>query len=484
MNIIKNNFLSQEYLHRAIFIIFAFWIFITFASLDSLPFMGDYYNVWRMNQIFLLIICGLAFLIQSTSQLAQIPIKFLVIISIISTCYFISYFTGIKNTTAYLTISLNILILISLIYFANNLASDFMWHEKLLAICTFLPMPAIIYFFTGVIIQFFDPTYQDHGHNHFNNIRYFNDALLPVLILLWIRPSFLAQEKYNKLILVLSTLYLYIFLSDGARAIMLAFSLAILMILLFDRQRMRQIKIPLHSLILAVSFFYAIQYLIIWIHGEDIYNLSLVRATSSGRLDLYLYSIESFIKNPIQGFGVANFTLPLDTPKFHGQGHPHNLFLLLLSEMGILGLVISILLSLCLLFLFIIRKNLPTWGWIGVFMIAINGMLSGSLIYPFSQMLSLLLIIYLYAIYQKNNETIAQVTATAKSIIYYNKILVIISIPILVLTTYWILPYLQEMPMNAQDVILDETLIYRAKGPSTWQQNPIMNFPQQSSADQ
>ncbi len=482
MNIIKTNFLSQQYLHRATFFLFVLWIFITFASLDSLPFISDYYNVWRMNQIFLLIICSLIFLIQPISKLIQIPKAFICVISAISICYFMSYFMGVKNTTAYLTISLNLLILISLIYFANTFSSDFTWHEKILAICILLPIPAIIYFFTGVIIQLFDPTYQDHGHNHFNNIRYFNDALLPILILLWMRPGFLAQAKYNKAIIVLSTLYLYVFLSDGARAIILAFGLAILMILLFDRKRIKNIKIPLLSLILSASFFYAMQYLIIFIHGEDIYNLSLTRATSSGRLDLYLYSLESFIRNPIQGMGIANFTLPIDDPKFHGQGHPHNIFLLLLSEMGILGFIISALLTGSLIFLFCIRKRVATWGWIGIYMITINGMLSGALTYPFSQMLSLLLIIYVYAQYQQDHPAAVKPNTLSNLLIFYNKALIIIATPILILTTYWILPYLQEMPLNQQDLILDDTLIYRAKGPSTWQQNPIMNFPQKNEA--
>ena len=477
-----NKVLPAILLHRSIFIIFAFWIFITFASLDNLPIpFGGYYNVWRIGQITVLLLACFAFLILPKRSLLN-HYWLLLPTTLASLSYFLLYFLGIQNTTAFLTISLNILFITAIVYFAVIFTLDFQWYEKILAFIAFMPIPAIVYFVTGIIIQFFDPTYSDHGHNHFANIRYFNDALLPALLILWLRPSFLAQPKYNKIIAILSVLYLYIFLSDGARAIMLAFTLAFLVILLFDFKRKNAINKPLIYLIITVLCFYGLNYLTSLLNsGAELDNLELSRTTSSGRIDLYIYALKNFIQHPIFGVGIANFTLPPD-PIFHGQGHPHNLLLMWLSEMGFFGIILSILLCIASLKLFLIRKKIPTWGWVGIFMLLANGMLSGALVYPLSQMLSLLVVAYIYAKYQNEHErqpaSPTQYGWTLKATLI-SKAIVLFAIPILLVTTYWIYPYLRDTPLNTQDVILDETLIYRAQGPSTWQQNPIVNFPKE-----
>ena len=477
-----NKALPLSLLHRSIFIIFALWIFVTFASLDNIPWFGDYYNVWRAGQIGILILSSIAFLALPKRVILLYP-KIILFTTAAALCYFLAYFIGTQNATSFLTISLNILLIISIAYFAITFTLDFKWYERVLALIAFMPIPAVIYFFTGVILQFFDPTYTDHGHNHFNNIRYFNDALLPALLILWLRPSFLAQPKYNKIIMTLSILYLYIFLSDGARAIMLAFTLAFIAILVFDRSRKSAIKMPLIYLMGAVFLFYSLDFLASIINsGASLENLELSRGTSSGRVDLYIYSLQSFIQNPISGLGVANFTLPADNPAFHGSGHPHNIILMWLSEMGALGLMLSILLCLASLKLFLVRKNLPVWGWVGIFMLLANGMLSGALVYPFSQMLTLLLIAYIYAQYQQTQSNIKLSDSAYKYTfigILCSKAMLIFAIPILIITTYWIYPYIIDIPFNHKDVILDETLIYRAQGPSTWQANPIVNFPKE-----
>ncbi|GAA5099651.1 O-antigen ligase family protein [Wohlfahrtiimonas larvae] len=476
-----NRILPLLLLHRSIFIIFILWIFITFASLDNIPWFSDYYDVWRAEQISILILASTGFLLLP-KRILLLHSKIILFTTSIALCYFLAYFLGIQNTTSFLTISLNILLIISITYFAITFTLDFQWYEKTLSLVAFMPIPAVIYFFTGIIIQFFDPTYTDHGHNHFQNIRYFNDALLPALLILWLRPSFLAQPKYNKIITTLSILYLYIFLSDGARAIMLAFALAFTTILIFDYSRKSTIKIPLIYLIYAVLAFYSLDFLSSTINGgTSLDNHELVRSSSSGRLDLYMYSLQSFIDNPTSGFGVANFTLP-DNPAFYGQGHPHNIILMWLSEMGILGVILTLLLCFASLKLFLIRKHLSVWGWVGIFMLLANGMLSGALIYPFSQMLTLLLITYVYAQYQQTQSVIQLSDSTYKYTlvaILCSKAMLIFAIPILIITTYWIYPYLINTPLNYQDIILDDTLIYRARGPSTWQANPIMNFPKE-----
>ncbi len=469
------------FVHRSIFIIFVLWVFITFASLDNIPWFGDYYNVWRAGQICILILASIAFL-TIPKRLLIAHSKMILFTSSGAFCYFLAYFSSIQNTTSFLTISLNILLMISIAYFAIVFVLDFQWYEKMLALVCFTPIPAVIYFFTGVIIQFFDPTYTDHGHNHFSNIRYFNDALLPALIILWLRPSFLAQPKYNKLIAILSIAYLYIFLSDGARAIMLSFGLAFTAILLLDNSRKSAIKMPLIYLIYTVLLFYSLNYLTNLINsGTSLDNLDLSRSTSSGRIDLYLHSLQSFLQNPLSGLGVANFTVPTDNPLFHGQGHPHNLILMWISEMGIIGIMLSLLLCFVSLRILFMRNKLPVWGWIGIFMLLANGMLSGALVYPFSQMLTVLLIIYIYAQYQQPRSNTNSSDTSYKYTfigILCSKAMLVFALPILMITIYWIYPYLINMPFKHEDVILDETLIYRAQGPSTWQSNPIVNFPE------
>lgn len=69
-----------------------------------------------------------------------------------------------------------------------------------------------------------------------------------------------------------------------------------------------------------------------FISGEDI---------TSGRVDLYAYSIELFKESPILGIGWREFSefsvgmINVDT-----GSHPHNIYLQLLTELGLLGFVI------------------------------------------------------------------------------------------------------------------------------------------------
>ncbi|MBS7816144.1 O-antigen ligase family protein [Wohlfahrtiimonas chitiniclastica] len=456
-------------LHRIIIYLSLIWLFGSFAGIDLNPWIDDYYNEWRMGEIILLLFSAVGLILLPSTELRHHR-HALKIAALINGCYVLLLIFGIHNVTAYLTLSLNILLVMAFLYFAMAFKKDQVWFNHALAGISLTPIPSIVYLLTSVMIQITDPNYTSVGHNTFGNIRYFNDALLPLLMILWLRPGFLANQRFTPWIFILSTLYLFVFFYDGARAVLLSLTIGILLIMVLGQHKRAALTLPLMTVICAFTLYVVFNVLML----QDAQLYGVTRTTSSGRMDLYLFSLQTFMDNVYIGMGAGHFI----SEDGNQLAHPHNFMLYWLAEMGLMGLMLNLLCLYLLVCLLSYADQLPAWLWVSVFVLMSNGALSGSLIYPISQWLTLMLMAYAYAALPS--------TSTAQPLapviyVYGHKGLAVITSILIMLSTYYAWPYIRhEMLSRETDATDDPMLINRAFGPATWQHNPIIAWPSES----
>ena len=106
----------------------------------------------------------------------------------------------------------------------------------------------------------------------------------------------------------------------------------------------------------------------------------LVASSSLGRIDRWRLAIEVFLQNPL-GVGFGNFfpvSNSIETNDFKFNDYPHNLFLEISSELGILGVIISILII--LKFYKILKKvDYPLYQKELLLFLFLNAMVSGDI---------------------------------------------------------------------------------------------------------
>nr|WP_255437454.1 O-antigen ligase family protein [Thalassobacillus sp. CUG 92003] len=88
------------------------------------------------------------------------------------------------------------------------------------------------------------------------------------------------------------------------------------------------------------TFFTIMMIILIIIYSEDIINFFELNANNfaSGRFELYLYAWELFTQKPFLGWGINSFAELSFDNVFAGRGiDVHNVYLQLLTEMGIFG---------------------------------------------------------------------------------------------------------------------------------------------------
>ncbi len=250
-------------------------------------------------------------------------------------------------------------------------------------------------------------------HQSFSNIRMFDDALLPCLFLLWQRPAWLGHQpnksrRFNHavtaLVYAISTLYLMAFWMDGARAGLLAIVLGLGLLALIRRDQWLQLRLPICALI-GSGLLYA---LLLQMLPPEFYN-SVARTDSSLRNVLWLKAYELWQAHPLLGVGGDNFVYALPWVL---NAHPHNLPLQLISEWGLAGLLVLVLLIPLSLRIIRHRQTLPAFAIAAVAAVAVDAMLSGVLVYPLSQMLGLWSVAWLISALP--SQTLTKQSAAAK----------------------------------------------------------------------
>lgn len=237
-------------------------------------------------------------------------------------------------------------------------------------------------------------------HGAFVNIRYYDDTLLPCLFLLWTRPGFLQSRPF--VVLICSSCYLLTLWLDAARAVWLGIFIGIIFSFFYHKQpvkkKLQQILLPIVSIVFSVAM-----YLLLLSLLPKMTDYTVLRATTSGRLDMWMNSVYLWSSNWLLGIGGANFIF-YDEVNHLKLGHIHNIVLHFMLEWGLAGLILVLTIT-YLYFRYIIlsKGKIPLLLFVGVIGLSINMLLSGAHIYPQSQVAMLVYFAYVITFLQKKS---------------------------------------------------------------------------------
>jgi O-antigen ligase len=226
-------------------------------------------------------------------------------------------------------------------------------------------------------------------HSQFINIRYFDDTLLPALFMLWyiiIEGKF--SQAMKTLLSLVASLYLLALFLDGARAALLSCSVAFVIALAVNYKKLKLSYFYIVLSILLSSVFY---FLVPAGHGFARNS----GETSSGRSEMWLNALQNWGSslqsivlgsggNPVAGYWTFNHT--------HHLMHPHNIGVQWLVEWGLAGILALILLGWICYRIFRQHQQIPLLTLAGAMAVVMNAFMSGSWVYPQSQITGLLLL--------------------------------------------------------------------------------------------
>lgn len=270
------------------------------------------------------------------------------------------------------------LLLTYLLYKAFQILNYNNLTTKIIVLSTFLlfllfPLSLIEYLKTGVYKAIWYPLPW--------NIRAYDSYFLVVSI--FATRLYLTENTYKGSYLTLLFLTFFAVLVDAGRSVTLAYTAFVLLIIAFNKNA----RLPL-------IFIYAMSWSayssLTYIANLPSSSLNIARESSSGRIDLWINALQCWSQHPVIGCGFYQLERFPRLP-----AHPHNLFVQILSETGLIGF------AFLALIIFKIAKNISWNIKQNYFVIAallavtIDMSLSGVHIYPITQMALLWLFIFL-----------------------------------------------------------------------------------------
>lgn len=256
--------------------------------------------------------------------------------------------------------------------------------ENFLLVMALAPLWIIVWFLLGYYL-YFNASMALVWHGLFANIRYYDDALLPCLFVLWYQPSYL--KRHSVLVTFIASLYLLTLWIDAARANWLAIFLSLASVAVLYKSGYKKIMVPIFSIVLSFIWYQ----LLIEIQPQ-IANYTVIRNDSHVRATMWWGSFSTWLEYPLLGIGGANFVGLNPEINLETVGHPHNLFLQLLVEWGLAGIAIVIGIFYGYYSLARRYQQIPILLFAGAVAFLINALLSGAYIYPISQMAMLLVL--------------------------------------------------------------------------------------------
>ena len=218
------------------------------------------------------------------------------------------------------------------------------------------------------------------------NIRVYNSYFLMVSIFsVWL---YITEKHYRGFYLLFLFLGFTAILLDSGRSAALAYTVFITVIILFNRIVRWQL---LATYAAAWLTYIGVTYLAAAnIDSSNAVGLQIARTTTSLRYDLWMNALECWSQNPIMGCGFYQ----LDNYEYLAA-HPHNLFIQVLSETGLIGFGILVYIMVTLV------KRINWYQKYSYFIIAAflaigaELSLSGIYIYPITQIVLLWLFVFL-----------------------------------------------------------------------------------------
>jgi O-antigen ligase len=240
---------------------------------------------------------------------------------------------------------------------------------------------------------------------HFMNLRFFNQFqswALPLLTLAYF--YFKDHPRMKKLAFIALCLFWYLAIVSSSRAFILEYIILIPIIFFIDRKNTIQyIKITIITFIIGYVFYFISQELLMTTAGK----LALERdvALDSARKFLWTVALDAFQSSPIIGIG------PLQYPAYifnisTKAAHPHNIYLQVLAEYGLIGFIcfISILIYCAYKYIQFCYKNKSMTNLLILSSLVcgfIHAGLSGVFVMPLSQLTAVIVFALAFSQYKK-----------------------------------------------------------------------------------
>lgn len=349
--------------------------FIVFSGLNL--FLSYYpYDGFRVLQIILIIISIFYLFFQNNTILKSKFSFILVILTLLlsySSFQAIYPFRALQEAFHFLGL---LLVFFCLIHVLNNV------DQRIILILSLFPLLTLVFLPISLFERILGNPYAVWTQS-FVNVRMLDDALLPCLFLIWyFSTKYLDNKKVRVLLFIASTLFFLNFILNGSRAIFLSIISSFVFLYFINKKQFYvYFKTPIVSFVIAIILYWIYKAL-----NYDNQNISLVRYSSSGRVEIWSQALEAWTNHPFWGIGGNHLLLYIK----NGVLHPHNLPILLLSEFGLIAFML-----ISYLFLLLIKKilkskaEIPVPLLVGVLGISLNSMLSGSMVYPASQTLNI-----------------------------------------------------------------------------------------------
>lgn len=363
-----------------ILILFIYYGFIVFSGLNL--FWSFYpYDGFRVLQILLIVFSSIYLLFQKNTILKSKFYFIFIILTALLTCSSLQSIHTVRALQEAFHFLGLLIIFLCLIEVLRNV------DQRLILILSLFPLLTLVFLPIALIDRLLGNPYAIWTQS-FINVRMLDDSLLPCLFLIWyFSTKYLDNKKIQTLLFVTSTLFFLNFILNGSRAIFLSIIVSFIFFYFISKRNFYT-----YSKIPAVSFLTAL--ILHWVYkalNSDNHNISLARYSSSGRIEIWSQTLEAWSNHYFWGIGGNHLLLYIK----HGVLHPHNLPLLLLSEFGLIVFILILYLFLLLINKILKkRKEIPVPLLVGIVGIAVNSMLSGSMVYPASQTLNIFYIAF------------------------------------------------------------------------------------------
>ena len=332
-----------------------------------------FYNEYRVVQILLLLLFGLGTFLYRYQPISKVDLLFFVFIAVSSVFWSDAAFVVTELLLAYL------------LYKCFKLLSYRQLTSKIIVLASltmFIQLPFSLwdYINTGV--------YQAIWYPLTWNIRVYDSYFLILSIFaVWF---YLTKQAYRYLYLLFLFLAFFAVLLDGGRSASIAYTLFIFIVSIAYRQiRWHFILTYAASWLAYLSITYAASFTNTNGGGDGL-SLQVARESSSGRIDLWINAYQCWLQHPIIGCGFYQLE---QYPSL--SAHPHNLFIQVLTETGLLGF------GFLLYIIFMMLKQIdwlqPQRYFVMAALLAVSTDLffSGVHVYPVTQMALLWLFVFL-----------------------------------------------------------------------------------------
>jgi O-antigen ligase len=347
--------------NKELFIALYFFVFIfgCFVGISD-----NFYNELRILEIIILLVINIFW--GEKTNIDSIKGEIL---------FFLFLFSGslIWNNSEYIVFELLVFYLLYRALFLLNYNEILSKAVLISSFSIFLMFPVAIYSYLniGVYGNWYPMPW---------NIRIYNSYFVVCSIFaMWF---YLEGDKYKNIYLFFIFLALLSILFDGGRSAIIAYTVFIALVCIFNKlNRLR--------LILVYALTWMVYFFIVFFSPSNPLR-PIVRDTSSGRYKLWEHAIQCWLNNPILGCGFYQLDEYANLP-----AHPHNLFIQILSETGLIGF------SFLSYLIYSIVKNINMKQKNGYFIIAsfsavfIELFFSGAYIYPVTQVSFLWLFVFL-----------------------------------------------------------------------------------------